>query len=299
MNTHHVEVPKPTPSLPEGMETDRYMPSGDEEWSPGTTEPTSKVQDEVSLNLSSVSDVSLESSPGDGDLRDGPKTPPMDTSKPTLVNVSDISSDFDNDQSLDGPKEEAPANQAEKEEKEEENEASALQEAETVAPPADKPEDIRGEDVPSNQAVVVKDTISEEALSQVLAADEEIKSAECAESATSIATTEDAAEGDVPHPLPAEAVSLQESAPPSPTAMGTPTKTPGKRKVRMDVNYNHCPRCNFVKSTVTVYVSVHTREIGNRQVEMALCKMPAFVLVDLQIRCYIFIVSFHTHTLGM
>ena len=233
LNTHRVELPKPIPSLPQDMETDRYMPSGDEEWSPGATEPTSK--DEVSLNLSSVSDVSLESSPGDDDdLRDGPKTPPMDTSKQTLVNVSDISSDFDNDQSLDGPREEAPTNQAEKEE-EEENEASALQEAETVAPPTDKPEDIRGEDVPSNQAVVVKDTISEEALSQVLAADEETKSAECAESATSIATTEDAAEGDVPHPLPAEAVSLQESAPPSPTAMGTPTKTPGKRKVRITI----------------------------------------------------------------
>ena len=253
LNTHRVELPKPTPSILEDMETDKYMPSDDEEWSPGATERTSKVQDEVSLNLSSVSDVSLESSPGgdDDDLRDGPKTPPMDTNKQTLVNVSDISSDFDNDQSLDGPKEEAPANQAEK--KEEENEASALQEAETVATPTDKPEDVRGEDVPSNQAV------SEEVPSQVLAADEEMKSAECAESATSIATTEDAAEGDVPHPLPAEAVSLQESAPPSPTAMGTPTKTPGKRKVRMDINYNHCPRCYFVKSTtVAVYVNAHT-----------------------------------------
>jgi hypothetical protein len=36
---------------------------------------------------------------------------------------------------------------------------------------------------------------------------------------------------EVPHPLLSEAASQQESAPPSPTAIGTPTKTPGKRKV--------------------------------------------------------------------
>ena len=242
--------PLPPPTKDTCMETDQQEPSLDKNELTSSAKP-SKKPDDVNLNLSGMSDVSLSSSPGGDDTRHGPKTPP--TRGPDSLNVSDISSDFDNDQQPGEAHEDAPVNQAEKIGKEE---AVVVQEVESaIAPPTDKPEGTTSEeDIPGNQAVVVKETESEE-----VAADEEMKSAECAETVTSDATTESTAllpAEDVPHPLLVEPLSSQGSAPPSPSAVGTPIKTPGKRKVAVECTYTLWHKL-WVVRTVTLYQKIN------------------------------------------
>lgn len=180
--------------------------------------------DSVDMNLSSVSDTSLVSS-DDGDCGNGTKTLPTESKEPSLVNISDISSDLDNDPLLSEDVGDAPVNQAG--ETRDTADSSVTQDVESSAP-VSQPEG--SEDAPSNQPVVAKDTTSKEVSEEVM------KSADSAEIGKVDSISEAASTvlplEDVPHPLPVESVSLQGSAPPSPTAIGTPTKTSGKRKVQ-------------------------------------------------------------------
>ena len=175
---------------------------------------TGKLKDDVDMNLSSVSDTSLVSSDDGGT---GAVTPPTEPNEPSLVNISDISSDLDNEPTVPEDKGEPPVNLPEKTA---DADANVVQEVETavfVGEPESK------EDAPSNQPVVVMDTVTKEISQEKYADSAELSRAE---STSDVPTAEDVA-----HPLSAEVLSFQESAPPSPTAAGTPTKTPGKRKV--------------------------------------------------------------------
>ena len=199
--------------------------------------------DDTDLNLSSVSDTSLPSSEEEGN---GPKTPPIEPHplpESSLVNVSDISSDLDNEQLSSENIGEAPANQTEMKR----DSASVQQEMESVT--TNQP--VGGEDAPGNQPVAAESMVEEEGPSlKTGGVEEEIKSADAAELSGVMdkPSGDDSAEGagifpveDVPHQHLVETLSLQGSAPSSPTAVGTPTKTPGKRKVNTcQTTHRHC-----------------------------------------------------------
>lgn len=177
-------------------------------------------------NLSSVSDTSLASCSGDEGV--GPRTPPTEPNEPSLINVSDVSSDLDDgERALMSSQEDAPGNQAEKSGGD--GDGSQPEERDTGVS-ANQPES--GEDAPGNQptATAVEETTA--------ASEEVLKPADSAELSGALSSDTVAVESanilpgeEVPHPLLSETASQQGSAPPSPTAVGTPTKTPGKRKV--------------------------------------------------------------------
>ena len=189
------------------------------------TEPpeTGKLDDDVNMNLSSVSDTSLVSS-DDGGM--GAVTPPTEPSEPSLVNVSDISSDLDNEPPVAVEKGENPVNLSEKAGDGDDNVAQEVEAAVSVGEPESK------EDVPSNQPVVAMDTVNKDVSEGKSADGAELSKTEAISEVSSIQPSDD-----MPHPLSAEAVSLQGSAPPSPTSAGTPTKTPGKRKVTRNMSF--------------------------------------------------------------
>ena len=190
----------------------------------GGADDTHKLTDD---NLSSVSDTSLASCSGDEGV--GPRTPPTEPNESSLINMSDVSSDLDDgERALMSSQEDAPGNQAEKPGGD--GVSSQPEEKDTVVS-ANQPES--GGDAPGKQPIA---TAMEET-----AADSEdvLKSADSAELSGMLSSDTVAVENanvlpgeDVPHPLLSETASQQGSAPPSPTAVGTPTKTPGKRKVR-------------------------------------------------------------------
>lgn len=177
-------------------------------------------------NLSSVSDTSLASCSGDEGV--GPKTPPTEPNEHSLINVSDVSSDLDDgEQALMSSQEDAPGNQAEKPGG---DGVSSQPEERDTAVSANQLES--GGDAPGNQPTAT-------AMEETTAASEDVpKSADSAELSGVLSSDTAAVESvnvlpgeEVPHPLLSETASQQGSAPPSPTAVGTPTKTPGKRKV--------------------------------------------------------------------
>ena len=183
--------------------------------------------DDVDLNLSSVSDTSLASNDNEEE-ETGPKTPPTEPSEPSLVNISDVSSDLDNEPPLSGELGETPTNQPMGVgEKSQELPAGGINQPES------------GEEALDDRPLVAKETGNDdEAPPPTGGVEEATKSADSAElSSVDTRATEEMLAEDVPHPHLAEVVSQQESAPPSPTAVGTPTKTPGKRKVTSLLDY--------------------------------------------------------------
>ena len=175
-------------------------------------------------NLSSVSDTSLASCSGDEGV--GPRTPPVEPNEPSsLVSVGDISSGLDGEQALKSSQEDVPGNQAEKGGG---DGASAQPEESGIS--ANKSE--TGGEAPGNQPPTA--TAMEE--TSAAASEDVLKSADSTELSGSDTVAMESSTNvlpgeDVPHPLLSDTASQQESAPPSPSAIGTPTKTPGKRKV--------------------------------------------------------------------
>lgn len=226
-----LEGPK-TPPLPVGVDS-VSLPlhtTGQTSTTHARGEKVDDDDDDVDLNLSSVSDTSLASNDDDEEGETGPKTPPTEPGEPSLINVSDISSDMDNDneQLVSGGLEEVPTNKAEKT-------GEKSNQLETTGVLVNQPE--IDEEVPGSQPVVSKETTHEEESLHLASSEEVTKSADSAELSIPDAATASSESTavvpveDLPHPQLAEVVSQQESAPPSPTAVGTPTKTPGKRKV--------------------------------------------------------------------
>ena len=218
------EGPK-TPPLPAGVKTKGGADDGEIMEQLTGEDDVHKPSDDVELNLSSVSDTSLASCSGDEGM--GPKTPPTAPNKSFLTNVSDVSSDLDVEQPQTSSQEDAPGNQAEKMG----GGGAQPEERETSTTGASTNQLESGGDTPGNQPVAT-------ATEETAAASEDLqKSADSTElsgvSSSDVASSErdSVLPGeDVPHPLSIETTSLQDSAPSSPTAMGTPTKTPGKRK---------------------------------------------------------------------
>ena len=218
--------PKTPPPFSTGMELED---SGDIMEQPAGKD---EISDDIELNLSSVSDTSLASCSGDEGV--GPRTPPTQPIAPSVINVSDISSDLDSEQHLTGCHEDAPDNQGKKMG---EDEGSTLSEVGGTGIGVSANQMDSGGDTPANQPIVEETTA-------VGGVQEDVsKSADSAELSgilSSDVTTMEPGE-DVPHPFLVEIASLQDSAPSSPTAVGTPTKTPGKRKVdgKLFVNSLH------------------------------------------------------------
>ena len=224
---HLIDGPK-TPPIPASMDLEG---AGDGEGGRGgddvIMDQSTGADDSHKLtddNLSSVSDTSLASCSGDEGV--GPRTPPVEPNEPSsLVSVGDISSGLDGEQALKSSQEDVPGNQAEKGGG---DGASAQPEESGIS--ANKSE--TGGEAPGNQPPTA--TAMEE--TSAAASEDILKSADSAELSGSdtvaMESTTNVLPGeDVPHPLLSDTASQQESAPPSPSAVGTPTKTPGKRKV--------------------------------------------------------------------
>ena len=228
---HLTDGPK-TPPIPASVELEG---AGDGEGGDDVMEQSTGVDDSHKLtddNLSSVSDTSLASCSGDEGV--GPRTPPIEPNKPS--NVGDTLIGLADDQALKSSQENAPSNQAEKGGGG--DGASTQPEERDIGVSANQSES--GGEAPGNQPPTA--TAMEE--TTAAASEEVVKSAESAELSGVLSSDTVAMESttnvlpgeDVPHPLLSDTASQQESAPPSPSAVGTPTKTPGKRKVS---NKNH------------------------------------------------------------
>lgn len=213
------------PPLPAGVELEGGADDGEAMEQSTGEDDSHKLSDDVELNLSSVSDTSLASCSGDEGV--GPRTPPADPNKSSLINIHDVLSNLDGEQPQTSSQEDAPDNQVEKTG----GDGAHPEERETSTTGVSTNQPESGGDAPGNQSMAT-------AMEETAATSEDVpKSADSTElsgiSSSDAATVErdSALPGeDVPHPLLNESASLQDSAPPSPTTVGTPTKTPGKRK---------------------------------------------------------------------
>lgn len=218
--------PIPASVRPEGGRPDGESDSEIMDLSTGAANDSHKLTDD---NLSSVSDTSLASCSGDEGV--GPRTPPTEPNEPsTLISASDVLSDVDGEPVVMSSQEDAAADQSEKTGGGDKA-STQPEERDSDVMPANQPKS--GGDVPGNQTTP---TAMEE--TTTAASEDVLKSADSAELSGVLSSDTAASENasilvgeDVPHPLLSETASQQDSAPPSPTAVGTPTKTPGKKKV--------------------------------------------------------------------
>lgn len=258
-----LEGPK-TPPLPAGEDLEGAGGEGKGEimeQSTGGADDSRKLTDG---NLSSVSDTSLASCSGDEGV--GPKTPPPEPNEPSLVNVGDVSSDLDGMKVVASSQEDAPGNQEEKaggaSTQPEERDAGMILSA-------NQPES--GGDAPGNQPTA---TSMEETTTAV--SENVLKSADSAELSGVLSSDTVAGEGanvlpgeELSHPLLSETASQQGSAPPSPTAVGTPTKTPGKRKVSKNKSISQPElqrKCLYYRSSLShsLCFQINLSEYRNR-----------------------------------
>lgn len=175
-----------------------------------------------------MSDTSLASCSGEEAERPG--TPPTEPNEPSSISVGDTSTELE--QPLIGSHEDVPTNQTEKM-KADETIQTVQEDGKTSASVSVNQQDSGG-DAPGNQPAIST------SVAEAVPVSEDVSKSDSSAEFSGVSVSDASASygtgllppgDDLPHPLLTEPTSLQDSAPPSPSAVGTPTKTPGKRKV--------------------------------------------------------------------